>query len=514
MDIKQLGISEEEIRGAAKKEIERRQRATRLITDPFLFHRDVLCKPEWRDCLAPIHQEGLDFINQGKRKKLILWPRKHLKSTIFTQGESLRRAILDPDIRILISSAKHDNAKRFLSAIKGYLREPRFIELYGSLLPGSRDKYCKDNDAELTLVSRRNLSLKEPTFSTTGLDAAQTSQHYDLIIHDDLVERKNVGTTDMMDKVILYYKDSLDLLDPGMELWVLGTRWHPMDLYGWIAENFCDPRCVENGFEHVNKCRCDFDVTFREIKEEGSYVFPARFNDEEADVLLRMKGRREYAAQYLNNPYDPSVCWFHQNDVDAALISPEEIAQIAGKLIWYILVDPAESLENRSSYTAGVVFGVDPSTGIWYVDAAEAVRVDTPGLIDLCFDLVRKYPTAQFGLETNTRKANVYCLKEKMYERGLFFNITDLNPMKPWAGGDVKEQRIKRLQPLFEFKRIRVNRFLKDLIQVLCTAPASKSLDLPDALSYGLDLVPPGLGGGDPDQKPPRRTIGWKGTGL
>lgn len=506
-------IDEDILREEAKREIERRRKAAYYLSHPFEFQRDLLCKPEWRENLSDIHREGLEWVNQGKRKKLILWPRKHLKSTIFTQGEGLRRALEDPDMRILISSVKHDNAKRFLGAIKGYLQQPRFIEVFGNLLPGTKDKYRKNNDAELTLTTRENLGIKEPTFSTTGLDAAQTSQHYDLIIHDDLVERRNIGSVDQIEKVITYYKDSLDLLDPQKELWILGTRWHPLDLYGWIMENFCDERCLANGYEHVDKCRCDFDVTLKELEEDGNYIFPAMFNAEEADELLRQKGSFEFAAQYRNNPTDPSVCWFRQGDVQAALVDPKEVQSVRDRLIWYIAVDPAESTESRASLTAAVAVGVDVETGIWYVDAAEGVRVETPGFIDLCFSVYGRYPHAEFGMETNTRKSLSYAVKDQMSRRGVYFQIRDLSPIRGWAGGNIKEQRIKRLVPLFEFGRIKIRRDLKDLVQCLLTIPSARSWDIPDALSYVFDMVPPGIGA-NKDIRLPRRVIGWKGTGL
>ncbi len=505
-------MDQELLKEIAKKEIDKRRKAAFYLNHPFLFHRDILCRPAWRNNLAEIHERGLEWINQGKRKKLILWPRKHLKSSIFTQGESLRRALIDPDIRVLISSAKWDNAKRFLAAIKGYLRLPEVIELYGDLLPGPNEKYYKNNDAELTLKSRENLGLREPTFSTTGLDAAQTSQHYDLIIHDDIVERRNVSSIEMIEKVITYYKDSLDLLDPGKELWVLGTRWHPLDLYGWIMESFCDPRCLENDFEHVNGCHCDFDVTLKELEVGGKYIFPALFNDEEAEELLRQKGSYEFAAQYRNNPTDPSVCWFKESEIKASLISVKEMQEIKSKLLWYIAVDPAESVEKRSCLTAAVAVGVDPAAGIWYVDTAEGVRVETPGFIDLCFNTYTKYSFPEFGLETNTRKSLAYTLKDEMSRRGIFFSIKDLSPIKGWAGGNVKEQRIKRLKPLFEYGRIKIREDLKDLIQALTTLPAARSWDIPDALSYIMDMIPPGMGA--KTIVLPKRVIGWHGTGI
>ena len=505
-------IDDEVLRDAARDEIVKRRRAEFFLANPFLFQRDLLCKPAWRGNFAEIHERGLEWINQGKRKKLVLWPRKHLKSTIFTQGEALRRAVIDPDIRILISNFKWDNAKRFLGAIKGYLQQPAFVELYGDLLPESKDKYRKNNDAELTLKSRINLGLKEPTFSTTGLDAAQTSQHYDLIIHDDLVDRRNIGTMDQIEKVITYYKDSLDLLDSQKELWILGTRWHPCDLYGWIMDSFCDPRCLANDFEHVKDCSCDFDVTLKELEENGKYVFPALFDDKEAEELLRQKGTYEFATQYRNNPIDPSICWFRQGEVEAALCPVKEIQEIRDKCIWYIAVDPAESVEKRSCLTAAVAVGVHRETGIWYVDEAKGVRVETPGFVDLCFETYKKYPYPEFGLELNTRKSLSYAIKDQMARRGIYFSIRDLSPIRGWAGGDIKAQRIKRLIPLFQFGRIKIREDLKDLIQSLITLPAARSWDIPDALSYIMDMVPPGIG--SMQIQLPKRVIGWQGTGL
>lgn len=504
-------IDHAEVKQAAKAELERRRKANFYLQHPYLFHKHVLCPPNLQHNLAKIHEEGLEWLQTGKRKKLILWPRKHLKSTIFTQGESLRKALVDPDIRILISNAKWDNAKRFLGAIKGYLRDPRFIELYGDLLPGPNSKYHRNNDAELTLLSRRNLGLREPTFSTTGLDAAQTSQHYDLIIHDDLVVRQNVGTVDMIEKVITYYKDSLDLLDPQRELWILGTRWHPLDMYGWIIESFCDPRCVDNEFNHVDKCKCDFDVTMKEIKEAGEYIFPTMFNDEEADELLRQKGRYEFAAQYLNNPTDPSVCWFRQGDIEAAKVPAREIQDLRPSLLWYVAVDPAESVDKRACLSAAVAVGVDQTTGIWYVDRADGLRVETRGFIDLCFGTARSYPYATFGLESHTKKALEFALKDAMAREGFYFSITELKPQKAWAGSNMKEARIKRLQPMFEHGRIKIREDLEDLIQALVTIPAARSWDIVDALAYIIDLVPPGMGMRH-NMRIPRRVVGWKGT--
>jgi len=222
----------EEWRKSALREAELRKRRVRYLESPWMWLKYVCTPEDKRELLNPtLHGGGLAFVNGPKRRKLILWPRGHLKSTVFTQAETLRRAVKNPNMRILISSMKWDNAKTYLTAIKGIMQTKEFIELYGDLLPPPNSKYYKNNDAELTLMTRSNLSIREATFSTTGIDKEKTGQHYDLIVHDDVVGRDNISNDAMMTKVITYYRDCVSLLDPKREMWVIGTRWHPNDLY-------------------------------------------------------------------------------------------------------------------------------------------------------------------------------------------------------------------------------------------------------------------------------------------
>lgn len=89
---------------------------------------------------------------------------------------------------------------------------------------------------EIEIDQRTTGLSKEATITTAGVETAKTGSHYDLIIHDDLVERNNVSTVEQRKKVITFYRDSLDLLDPGGEMIVVGTRWALGDLYGHLLE--------------------------------------------------------------------------------------------------------------------------------------------------------------------------------------------------------------------------------------------------------------------------------------
>src|SRR5690606_25698532 len=150
----------------------------------------------------------------------------------------------------LITNAKLDNSRKFLRTIaKHFNSNPRFrwvwrdwwIKKYATeydraTMKDKLDWVVRDVQDELTLL--RPGQAREATFTTGAVDASMVSQHYGLIVADDLINREYVRTKEMVEKSILYFKDLLDLLDPDGELLVIGTRWSHMDLYAWIIDEF------------------------------------------------------------------------------------------------------------------------------------------------------------------------------------------------------------------------------------------------------------------------------------
>jgi hypothetical protein len=179
-----------------------------------------------------IHDQMRDYLKNAGRQKLILIPRGHLKSSIVTVGYAIQRILKNPDIRILITNATWDNSRKFLGQISEMMTGKSLLtDIFGSFKGDGRWTL-----EELT-VAQRVKATKEPTISTAGIEKSLTSQHYDLIIHDDLVNRENITTREQKEKVLSFYKDSLSLLDPGGEMIVIGTRWATDDLYGHLLEN-------------------------------------------------------------------------------------------------------------------------------------------------------------------------------------------------------------------------------------------------------------------------------------
>jgi len=97
---------------------------TKAASNLYLFNKYVLGVTEGtgRQKLGGFHKDLCTFVqNNRKRKKLILVPRGHLKSTLVTIGYSLFRIVEDPNIRILILNATWQMAVDFLKEIKDHL---------------------------------------------------------------------------------------------------------------------------------------------------------------------------------------------------------------------------------------------------------------------------------------------------------------------------------------------------------------------------------------------------------
>lgn len=185
------------------------------------------------DAWDELHDEVQSFLETSGPEKLILMPRGHLKSSIVTVGYSIQQLLINPDIRILITNATWNMSRRFLRQIAEYLTFNSVLsKIYGDFKVDDRT-WTRD---EITIGQRRSPTVKEATVSTAGLETALTGGHYDLIIHDDLVEEKNIGTKEQIEKVVTFYRNSRPLLDPGGRIIIIGTRWAEDDVYGMIIK--------------------------------------------------------------------------------------------------------------------------------------------------------------------------------------------------------------------------------------------------------------------------------------
>ena len=189
--------------------------------------KDVLRMEDW----GSLHTDLEKYLKGSGPKKMILIPRGHLKSSVITIGYSIQKVLRDFNTRGLIANAVWDNARHFLYKISEYLTDKSYLPmLFGNFKSGRWN-------ADEIVINQRTEAHAEATIATTGVEKTQTSQHYDWIVMDDLVVRENINTQEQRNKVIDFYRDTLDLLEPGGELVIIGTRWAMGDLYQHLIEN-------------------------------------------------------------------------------------------------------------------------------------------------------------------------------------------------------------------------------------------------------------------------------------
>lgn len=468
------------IKGMSKEQFEKSQLALRTRLDALC--KDVLGYKDWSKN-PELHDAIRLHIKKPSKFKLFLIPRDHLKSSIITKGGAIMRMLENPDIRILIANNTWDNSRKFLDSIRAYLAPGSILSIFFGNF--QTDRWNRDE----IIIRQRKQILDAPTIATTGLEKEQTSQHYDLIIADDLVARENSATPEQRSKVKDYINSLMALLEPNGELWVVGTRWSEDDAYGdLLEEGIWDP-LVRSAYAS---------------EDRSAPLFPEKFSLEKLQFLRQKLGPYLFSCWYLNDPIAQEAADFKRESIkfyDPTTPHPSSL---------YLTIDPAVSLGRDADYTAMVVAGQFMDRRIRVVDRVHA-RMVPSDLVDRVFDLVKKWRLHRVGIETFAfQKTLKYEIQRQQRERGLFFSIDELGKRHTGRGEPVlsKEARVRRLQPYFEQGLVELRSDMADLVDELLAFPRGKHDDLIDALSYQLDYLVPSMGPYKPKQEV-EGSMGW-----
>ncbi len=181
-----------------------------------------------KDVSKTSHMEMVNVLESPTQRKMIVCPRGSLKSSIGVVAYSIWRLLKNPNERILIDSAIYTNSKNFIREIKSHLESDRLTRLFG-------DFRTQNNWGENSItIQQRTHPYKESSITASGVGASKVSQHYSVIIQDDLNSDRNSNTIELRQKVHDHYKLNVALLEPDGEMIVIGTRYAADDLIGRI----------------------------------------------------------------------------------------------------------------------------------------------------------------------------------------------------------------------------------------------------------------------------------------
>ena len=388
---------------------------------------------------------NLAGLDQGDRC-LILIPRGHLKSTLVTIGWVIQQLTIDPTLRILIASANLKNAQGFLEAIKNHIRfNPEFVSRFGNLM--DENKWTKDR----INIKGHLPGHKEATITVASMGTDMTSQHYDLILMDDIINREFAKTEDQRQKVISFYMDCLDLLEPTGRVVIIGTRWHFADIYSKLIER--NNKAIKTGKDKVFKFVVDLPMMTNPKYErrqfelmmddpQTTFLFPEKFNKAITKKLYNDKtsepgGYLEFACQQMNHPVSDKNAAFRFEDI--GFVSKEPITATL-----YQNIDPAGSdrLTTTQDDTAICTTGITPQINIYNIDCW-AEKTTASGMFVAADNQHRKYAdrVRKIGIEKNFNAMNAMYIKEhypEMAKKLVDYKASNMSS---------KDARIMGLQP-------------------------------------------------------------------
>lgn len=389
-------------------------------------------------------------------KGLALEPRGTFKTTQISQGLPIWILEHDPNARILLDSSVLQNSIDNLRVIKGhYENNQKLRYLFGDRV----GTYWVTE--EITLKSRTNLKLKEPSIRCSSVERMQAGPHYTHILVDDVVSDINSRSIDGRRGVIEHFKLLFSLLDPGGVLIITGTRYHYDDLYGFIINELPD-----------------FDKRIMNAETSGAgsgLYFPQRLTQEFLRETKAIQGRALYAAQYLNDP------------------APED-EDSKFQRTWF---KPYEKLpENRNSFISIDPGGEKKKSDEWVIFVAHYDEQNNKHFDKIIkghwkmrecwehlFREVELFNPLMVGLETTGGQKFLYeALMDEMKRRNKYFMVQPLTHAL-----DSKEYRIMRLQPQYQAGAIYHSAGMGELEDQLLRYPKGAD-DIADAASMILEI--------------------------
>jgi len=442
----------------------------------------------------------------SKSHQLLLFPRDHGKSRLIAYRVAWELT-KDPTLRILYISATANLAEKQLGFIKGILTSDIYRRYWPQHVHADEGKRSRWTTSEVALDHplRKKENVRDPSIFTGGLTTSLTGMHCDIAVLDDVVVYENAYTGEGRNKVKSQYSLLSSIEGANAKEWVVGTRYHPADLYNDLMQMTED---LYN--EEGDKVAEDniYEVFERAVEDmgdgTGEFLWPqqqrkdGKFFGFNRQILAKKRGqyldKSQFRAQYYNDPTDPDNVPVGSEKFQ--YYERKHLKQEGGfwyykdnKLNVFAAVDFAFSLSKKADYTAIVVVGIDADNNIYVLDI-DRFRTDRISeYFDHIFHLVSKWSFRKLRAEvTVAQQAIVRQLKELIKQHGLSLSVDEFRPNRHQGN---KEERIAAvLEPRYD--NLQIWHYRGGNVQTLEEELMSRNPphdDLKDALASAVDMA-------------------------
>ena len=423
--------------------------------------------------LGLCHKEVIDWWTSPKAKshQLLLFPRDHMKSTLVAY-RVVWELTKNPTLRVLYISSTSNLAEKQLGFMKNIFDSKiyrRYWPEHVNVEEGKRSKWT-NSEIELDHPLRKSENIRDPSIFTAGLTTSITGLHCDIAVLDDIVVNENAYTEEGRNRVRTQYSLLSSIEGANAQEWVVGTRYHPKDLYNdmiEMKESTFDKDGLETGERPI------YDVLQKKVEDSptedlsGEFLWPRQMRSDgvwfgfNTQIMAKKKGKyldtMQYRAQYYNNPHDPEN-------------APVRVFQYYNKSLlkednghWYYrgkrlnltaAIDFAYSTRKKADYTAIVVIGLDSENNVYVLDIDRFKTAEIKEYFNKLLVMHNRWSFKRLVCEvTAAQQAIVKSLKQDFFAPyGLSIKVEEV---KPTRHEGTKEERIDAiLTPRYENSQI------------------------------------------------------------
>lgn len=415
--------------------------------------------------IGGIHVELIQWMTrqEAKNNLLVLLPRGHLKSKLAAYWTAWK-ITRQPEVTVLYVSATADLAEKQLYQIKQIIDNPIYRRYWPEMIgvdEGKREKWAV---AEICVdhPKRKYEGIRDATCKAVGLTANTTGFHADIVVLDDVVVPGNAYTEEGRDKVASAYSQLASIENPGALELVVGTRYHPKDIYDTLINM---KETIYNSDGDIEEEDEVYELFQRVVETDGEFLWPKQtradgktfgFDDRElARIKAKYVDTTQFFSQYYNNP----------NNADSARINADKFQYYERTILlskegdWYIrdrklnvyaAIDFAFSIKKKADYSALVVIGVDHQGNFYILDVD---RFKTDRIVEYFNHIVKaqqKWGFRKLRAEVNVAQQSIVGELKESYIKpnGIPLSIDDVRPNR--HQGDKDERVNAILEPKYD----------------------------------------------------------------
>lgn len=403
----------------------------------------------------------------AKSHQLLLFPRDHMKSALVAYRVAWWLT-KDPTLRVLYISATANLAEKQLGFIKNILTSDIYRRYWPEMVEKDESKRSRWTNSEISLdhPKRKKENIRDPSIFTAGLTTGLTGMHCDIAVLDDVVVYENAYTNEGRNKVKSQYSLLSSIEGASAKEWVVGTRYHPKDLYGELME------MVEEIYDEDGDIIGQdsiYEIFERQVENRGDgtgeFLWPKQRRRDgkwfgfDMKVLAKKRGqyldRTQFRAQYYNDPTDPDsrpidIDKFQYYDTKFLKFIDGRLYYKENRLNVFAAVDFAYTVTKRSDYTAIVVIGVDSDNYIYVLDIDRFKTDKISDYYDHILHLVTKWNFRKMRAETTAAQSIIVKELKNNYIKpnGLALSVEEFTPHR-YLGS--KEERMAAiLEPRYD----------------------------------------------------------------